>query len=262
MPGEPPALSKVDPPVAVVYLNEPERRNPLSPGLVEGLIGHLEALSDDDDVHAVVLAGTGAGFCAGADLRRMRTATPLEDRREYDRILDLNQLLWEYQKPTIAAVHGFAFGAGANLMTWCDVIVADEEARIGYPEVKAGVPSATVIPTLRRLVGRRQMLELTLLGEPITAARAEQIGMINRVAPAGTALGVATDLARRMAANDPRAMRETKNIARVTEQMSYREAMTFAKDARVIYRLGAGFAVRVPQGAEPAAAGAARGQQP
>jgi methylglutaconyl-CoA hydratase len=246
----------------VVYLNEPDRRNPLSPGVVEGLIGHFEALRDDAAVCAVVLAGTGAGFCAGADLRRMRTASPLEDRREYDRILALNQLLWEYPKPTIAAVHGFALGAGANLMTWCDIIVADEAARIGYPEVKAGVPSATVIPTLRRLVGRRQMLELTLLGEPISAVDAERIGMINRVAPAGTALEVATGLARRMAANDPRAMRETKNIARVTEEMSYREAMTFAKDARVIYRLGDGFAVRVPQGSEPAAVGAPAWEQP
>ena len=255
MQGEPPALSKVDPPVAVVYLNEPKRSNPLSPAVVEGLIEQFTALRDDDAVRAVVLAG------AGADLRRMRTASPLEDRQEYDRILDLNQLLWEYEKPTIAAVHGFALGAGANLMTWCDVIVADADARIGYPEVKAGVPSATVIPTLQRLVGRRRMLELTLLGEPVSAAEAERIGLINRVAPAGTALAVATDLARRMAANDPRAMRETKKIARVTDQMTYREAMTFAKDARVIYRLGADFAVRVPQGSVPAAAGAPDGEQ-
>jgi len=245
-------LCAIDGPVALVTLNEPHRRNPMSPAIIEGLIETLQALKSNDLVRVVILNGAGAGFCAGADLSRMRTATPLEDRDEYDRILVLNEMLWDYPKPTIAAVHGFALGAGANLMSWCDLVVADETAKIGYPEVKAGVPSATVIPTLQRLVGRRRMLELTLLGTTIPAPEAERIGLINRVAPAGTALALARELAAEMGKNDPHAMRQTKEIARTTSGMNYREAMTYAKEVRVIVRLRKDFDVRIAQGGERA----------
>ncbi|MFT5450053.1 MAG: methylglutaconyl-CoA hydratase [Gammaproteobacteria bacterium] len=241
-------LCERDGPVAVVVLNEPNRRNPMSPAIIEGLIEIFEKLNDDDDVRVVTLTGSGRGFCAGADLGRMRTATPLEDRQEYDRILVLNEIMWNYPKPTIAAVHGFALGAGANLMSWCDLIVADKNTKIGYPEVKAGVPSATVIPNLQRLVGRRRMLELTLLGTPILAAEAERIGLINRVVPTGEALAVAKELACEMAKNDPHAMRQTKEIARNTSEMNYREAMIYAKEVRVIVRMREGFDVHVAQG--------------
>lgn len=245
-------ILEIDPPVAILSLNEPHRRNPLSPPLVEGLIEALEALRSDGSVSVVILTGEGAGFCAGADLRRMRTASPTEDREEYDRILVVNKLLWEYPKPTIAAVHGFALGAGANLMTWCDLVVADEAAKIGYPEVKAGVPSATVIPTLQRLVGRRRMLELTLTGEAISAAEAERFGMISRVVPAGQALAAARELAETIAANDPHALRQTKEIVQATSEMSYRDAMTHAKEVRVIVRMRKGFTVHAEQGGERA----------
>jgi enoyl-CoA hydratase/carnithine racemase len=107
-----PVLCERDGPVAVVGLNEPHRRNPMSPAIVEGLIETFETLNGDDDVRVVILTGSGKGFCAGADLGCMRTATPLEDREEYDRILVLNEIIWNYPKPTIAAVHGFALGAG------------------------------------------------------------------------------------------------------------------------------------------------------
>ncbi len=88
--------------VATVTLNEPEARNPLSPQLVRELTATLERLAIDPEVRVVILTGAGKGFCAGADLRRMRSATPLEDRDEYDEILILNRLIWEYPKPTIA----------------------------------------------------------------------------------------------------------------------------------------------------------------
>lgn len=251
MPDSPSTLIEIAAPVAIVSLNEPHRRNPLSPDIVQGLIKALTQLRDDERVHVVILTGAGAGFCAGADLSRMRTASAIEDRDEYDQILEVNKLLWDYPKVTIAAVHGFALGAGANLMNWCDLVVADEAAKIGYPEVKAGVPSATVLPTLQRLVGRRKMLELTLLGTPISAAEAERFGIVNRVAPAGQALTLAKELAAEIGKNDPRALRQTKEIASVTSGMSYREAMTFAKEFRVIVRLHKDFNVKVRQGGGP-----------
>ena len=234
--------------IAVVTLNEPEARNPLSPDLVRQLTRVLQRLATEDDVRVVVLTGAGKGFCAGADLRRMRAASPLEDRDEYDEILILNRLLWGYPKPTIAAVHGFAMGAGANLMSWCDLALAEEDARIGYPEVKAGVPSATVIPTLMRTVGRKRMYELVLTGLPIPPDEAARIGLINRVVPSGAVVKAALDLAGSIAEHHPQAVRFTKEIIRTTTDMSFDQSLTYAKDLRVISRLRDDFRVEIRQG--------------
>ena len=238
--------------VAWLTLNEPEARNPLSPGLVDQLTDHLRGLADDEDIRVVILTGAGRGFCAGADLRRMRSATPLEDRDEYDSILVLNRTLWEYPKPTIAAVHGFAMGAGANLMSWCDLVVIDENARVGYPEVRAGVPSATVVPTLMRTLGRKRMYELLLTGDPITAAEAHQLGLVNQVAPAGEVIAYARKLAARIEVHNPSAIRLTKEIVKVTTDMPYHQALEYAKDLRVIARLRADFSVEISQGGRSA----------
>jgi methylglutaconyl-CoA hydratase len=248
MPEQPFVLESLQDHVATVTLNEPEARNPLSPQLVRELSATLERLAKDPEVRVVILTGAGKGFCAGADLRRMRAATPLEDRDEYDEILILNRLLWEYPKPTIAAVHGFAMGAGCNLMSWCDLAVADDDAKLGYPEVKAGVPSATVIPTLMKTVGRKRMYELILTGEWIPASDAVEIGLINRAVATGTALKVATELAERIAGHHPQAVRFTKEIVKVVTDMSFRQGLDYAKDLRVISRLRDDFKVEIKQG--------------
>lgn len=234
--------------VAVVILNEPEARNPLSPLLVETLITVLERLAEDDSVRVVVLTGAGRGFSAGADLRRMRSATPTEDRDEYSDILRLNRTLWNFPKPTIAAVHGFALGAGANLMSWCDMAVLDQDAIVGYPEVRAGVPSATVIPTLMRLVSRKTLYELVLTGEPFNAAQAVEVGLANRVAAPGEALAEARNLATIVASREPAAVGFTKKIVQTTTDMSYAHAVEYAREMRVISRLRTGFDVQVSQG--------------
>ncbi|MGH3744384.1 MAG: enoyl-CoA hydratase/isomerase family protein [Mycobacteriales bacterium] len=257
MPDTPLVLLDRDGALAVLTLNEPEARNPLSPGLIDQLTVHLQQLATDDDVRAVILTGAGRGFCAGADLRRMRSASPLEDREEYDDILVVNRTLWTYPKPTIAAVHGFAMGAGANLMSWCDLVVADEAARIGYPEVRAGVPSATVVPTLMRTLGRKRMFELLLTGDPVTAAEAKGLGLINRVAPEGQAMAGARELAERITSHRPDAIRLTKEIIEVTTDMSYGKSLEYAKDLRVIARLGNDFDVQIAQGGRDS--GAKRG---
>lgn len=238
--------------VAVVTLNEPEARNPLSPGLVDQLTETLRTIATDDNVRVVILTGAGKGFCAGADLRRMRSATPLEDRDEYDSILALNKTLWEYPKPTIAAVHGFALGAGANLMSWCDLVVIDEEARVGYPEVRAGVPSATVVPTLMRTLGRKRMFELLLTGDPVTAQEALDLGLVNQVAPAAEVLAHARKLAARIEVHNPEAIRLTKHIVKITTDMPYHQALEYAKDLRVIARLRKDFTVEISQGGRAA----------
>jgi methylglutaconyl-CoA hydratase len=235
-------------PLAVVTLNEPERRNPLSPAMIEGLFTTLTAIAAEDRFRAIVLTGAGHGFCAGADLRRMRTATPLADREEYNAILRVNRLLWNYPKPTVAAVHGFALGAGANLMSWCDITMAERSTQLAYPEIIAGIPSAAVIPTLLRTVGRKRMYDLILTGRRITAEEAERIGLISRVVEDGTALDEARLTAASIAEHNPEAVRLMKEIVQVTSDLPYSQSVDYAKEVRVIARLRSDFEVAVPQG--------------
>ena len=150
MSAQPLILTELADGIAVVTLNEPERRNPMSPALIAQLTHTLRELADDDECNAVVLRGAGRGFCAGADMSRMAETTITQDRIEYNAILDLNHLLWGYPKPTVAAVHGFALGGGCSLMNWCDFSVVEESTRMGFPEVVSGLPSSTVVPTPSR----------------------------------------------------------------------------------------------------------------
>jgi len=184
----------------------------------------------------VVLTGAGRGFCAGADLSRLAVASVGEDRAEYDAIIALNRLLWNYPKPTIAAVHGFALGGGCALMNWCDFALAEEGTRLGFPEVVAGLPATTVVPTLFRLVGRQATLELVLTGQDIDAAQAARIGLITRVVGRGDAMSVAAGLAKTMARHDPGAVRMTKDIIAAVADMQYQPAVAYAKEVRVVAR--------------------------
>lgn len=229
----------------MLSLNEPDKRNPLSPQLVRELTEALRALAEDDAVIAVILTGAGPAFCAGADLREMRKATPLEDRAEYDRILTLNRLLWNYPKVTIAAVNGVALGAGANVVAWCDLAVADETAVLGYPEVKAGIASATVITSLLRLVGRKVVNDLVLTGRRVGAAEAKELGLVNRVVAKGTALEEAKALAAEIAGSAPHALAFTKEVVRVATDMDYDKAIEYARDIRVLSRLDTEFRERI-----------------
>lgn len=222
--------------VAVLTLNEPERRNPLSPALVSALTQTLQSLADENSCRVVVLTGAGRGFCAGADLSRMAVTSVAEDRDEYNAIIVLNQALWRYPKPTVAAVHGFALGGGCSLMNWCDFSIVEEGTRLGFPELVAGLPSTTVIPTLLRIIGRMATLELVLLGQNIDAARAAEIGLITRHVGQGEALGAARELARTLAAHDPGAVRLTKEIFRTVTDMPYDQSIAYAKEMRVLAR--------------------------
>ncbi|TNC29222.1 enoyl-CoA hydratase/isomerase family protein [Amycolatopsis alkalitolerans] len=244
--------------VGVLTLNEPDRRNPLSPAVVDALTQSLRRLADDGTCRAVVLRGAGRGFCAGADLTRMRAASALEDRDEYNAILMLNKTLWGYRKPTVAAVHGFALGAGCNLMNWCDVAIVEDDVRLGFPEVIAGVPSATVIPTLLRTVGRKATMEFVLSGAKIDPARAERLGLVNRVVGRGEAFGAAMEFAGTVAAHDPSAVQLTKDIVRAVSDMSYEQGIEYAKEVRVVARMAPDFGVRIRQGGTPDTAGVSR----
>jgi len=238
-------LVEHQPPVAVVTLHEPEKRNPFSPVLVGELIESLTAVAANEEIVVVVFTGSGTAFSSGADLRVIRTATPMEDREEYDRILRMNRLLWNYPKVTIAAVNGPALGLGSNFVGWCDLAIAEEGATFGYPEVRAGIASASVVPTLMRIVGRKAMNELLLTGRPITAADAWRLGLVNRVVPNGESVAAAIELGREVARNTAHGLAFTKEVVRTTTDMEYSKALDFARDVRLISRLHPAFQARM-----------------
>lgn len=204
-------------PVAVLTLNRPERRNALSRALIAALGDALDAIEPDPAIRAVVLTGTGTVFCAGMDLKE---ATELDPSPEAERkavadaqaIADLIQQVHQFPRPIVAALNGPALGGGAGLATACDLVVADEGAEIGYPEVRRGLVAAIVLHDLVRQVGDRRARELLLTGEPIDAPTAERWGLVNAVAPAGHALEGAIELARGLVPSAPLALSTIKRL--------------------------------------------------
>ncbi|MCC6533036.1 MAG: enoyl-CoA hydratase/isomerase family protein [Burkholderiales bacterium] len=242
---EPRLLVDKRPPVAVVTLNEPDKRNPFSPALVRQMTEALREIERDDDIVVVIFTGAGSAFSGGADLREMRKASALEDRGEYEHILELNRLVWNFPKVTISAINGPALGLGANLVGWSDLAIAEERATIGYPEVRAGIASATVIPALLRLIGRKAMNEMLFTGRPVDAAEAHRLGLVNRVVPNGESLQTATALALEIAGNAHHGIAFTKEVVRTATDMEYNKALEYARDIRVISRLHPKFQARI-----------------
>jgi enoyl-CoA hydratase/carnithine racemase len=210
--AEAPATYAVDGHVAVVTFNRPRAMNAVNRALAEAVGAALERAQEDGEVRAVVVTGAGRAFCAGADLKEM--AAGQDSYPTGHREWDFAGLVRHWiDKPVIAAVNGFALGGGTEIVLACDLVVIDETAALGLPEVSRGLMAAAGgLLRLQRQVPFKVAAEMALTGEPVSAARAYELGLVNRVVPAGTALEEAMGLARRVAANAPVALRETKRL--------------------------------------------------
>ncbi|WP_135255627.1 enoyl-CoA hydratase/isomerase family protein [Thermus caldilimi] len=198
-----------------VFLNDPERRNPLSPEMVEGLLQALEEAERDPEARVLVLSGRGSAFSAGADLAFLEKVTELGAEENYRHSLSLMRLfhrLYTFPKPTVAAVNGPAVAGGAGLATACDLVVMDQEAKLGYTEVKIGFVAALVSVILVRAVGEKVAKDLLLMGRLMGAEEAKALGLANRVAPPGKALEEALALAEELAKNAPTSLRLSKEL--------------------------------------------------
>ena len=158
----------------------------LNADLVHAMTDALLAAQNDNTVSVVILAGAGRAFCAGADTSVARPLTA-ENRQNLinhgDANIALTKLLAKVDKPIVAAVHGYALGAGCGLAFGSDLVVAAESARFGYPELKAGLTASTVTAQAVHLMGRKIAFELLTLCENMLPARAYELGMVNRVVP-------------------------------------------------------------------------------
>jgi enoyl-CoA hydratase len=192
--------------VLVLTLNRPEVRNALNPELKDALLGALAAADFDTDVRAVVLTGNGPIFCAGMDLKAFAAGASFGGLTSF--------YAEGVAKPVIAALNGSALGGGFELALACDLVVAGQDVRLGMPEVKRGLYAAGGGTTLSARIPLALALEMGLTGDPITASRAQEIGLVNRVVPADRVLPEAIALAERIAANGPLGVAITKKLMR------------------------------------------------
>lgn len=222
-------LYDVDAHVATVTLNRPDRLNAATFDLGEQLVAAFGEAETDDDVRVIILTGAGKGFCAGDDVEAAwgdpRMATVMRDLASVrPPMTPESATLLGTTKPVIAAVNGVAVGIGMDLAVSCDLRVASERARFGLLYVKMGlmadVPSYWRLP---QLVGYEKAAELLLTGDIVDAAEAHRIGLVSRVVPPDDLLPVARELAERIAANAPLAVRHIKEGLRRGAGRTYDE---------------------------------------
>ena len=219
---------RVDNGVAWLTINRPEARNALSKAVRDGLWAGVRQFNDDVDAKVLVLTGAGdKAFCAGGDLKEMAdtamTVPPPDLLPQFGRNI-------EVAKPTIAAVNGVAFAGGFLLAQNCDLVVAADSAKFGITEVRVGRGSPWAAP-LSWLVPPRVAMEILLTGDPLTAQRAYEVGLVNKVVPAADLVAETQALAERIAANAPLSVLACKATVRLCAEHSMSEA--FAEADRI-----------------------------
>lgn len=222
--------------VVTLTLNRPDTRNALSSDVVDALVDGLQRADADRSVSCVILAGEGAGFCSGGNLHELRDLTvkhklALPELAAWyeEGIQRIPATFYRLDVPTIAAVHGHAIGAGCDLAAMCDIRVvapdvsfAESFARVG---LISGDGGSWFLP---RVVGLARAKEMMLTAEPITAAKALDWGLANRIAPEGALLETAMTLALKIAALPPNALRGTKQLLRKTEGLDLEQSLAAA----------------------------------
>jgi len=210
--------------VEILTLNRPEKRNALNKELLTALAEAFAELETDDAVNAIVLTGAGdKAFCAGMDLAEFAAGggggnTVAEQTEADDSVVPARHQIvsWDYPKPLVAALNGATVGGGFEIMMACDLVVAAEHVKFGLAEVKRGLMPGGGGTLLATRIPLTIALEITLTGESFDAARALDLGLVNRVVPAGTELDEALALAELVAANGPLAVRTVKKLVRAT----------------------------------------------
>src|SRR5262249_4761191 len=219
--------------VRVLTMNRPEKRNALNMALSEALLEALRAADFDNSVRSLVLTGAGRAFCAGADLSEFKDLTPdnaavVERRSELT--MNLHRTFSQLTKRVVTAVNGAAMGGGAGLALAGDVALMSATATLGYPEVKHGIVAAVVMAGLVRNVGRKAAFELVAAGEPLDAARAHALGMVNRVTVPEQLMPEALALAQKLAAVAPDAMAATKQLFYRALDLPFEQALQAGRD--------------------------------
>jgi enoyl-CoA hydratase/carnithine racemase len=218
--------------VAVLTLNQPEKRNPLSRAMLASLKDQLARVAGDSATRAVLIRAAGTAFSAGHDLRELAGATEQQHRELFTLCTEVMEAIRKLPQPVIAEVQGLATAAGCQLAATCDLVVASERAAFATPGVKIGLFCSTPAVAVSRAVPPKKALEMLLTGEPITAAQAHEIGLVNRVVPAERLSDEAMKLAQQIIA----ASFDTLGIGKRTfyEQLSLDRPAAYELTQRVM----------------------------
>ena len=217
--------------VRILTMNRPEKRNALNAELTQALLHALQRADTDEGVGGVILTGAGAGFCAGADLAEFKgLQDPRAAGERAELTMQLHLAFSAISKPIVAAINGAAMGGGAGLAIAGDIAVMAQSAKLGYPEAKHGIVAAIVMANLVRQVGRKAAFELLALGEPIDAARALQLGMVNRVVPDAELLSHCISIAEKLGGVARPAMAETKRLFHEVADLPLAPALERGRD--------------------------------
>ncbi len=218
--------------VRILTLNRPEKTNVLDTALSRELLEALRTADADEAVRCVVLTGAGAAFCAGADLSEFKgLSDPKAAETRAELTMNLHLIFSKMITPVVTAINGAAMGGGAGLAIAGDLAVMAESAKLGYPETKHGIVAAIVMANLVRQVGRKAAFELVALAEPIEAARALELGMVNRVVPSSKLMKQALSLAEKLAAVARPAMAQTKKLFHEVVDLALPQALERGRDA-------------------------------
>lgn len=209
---DPVRVDTLRPGIAAVTLDRPERRNALSIALLTQLVRHLEALHATGAARVVILRGAGPVFSAGLDLAEASNPELVEESAL--RVSAALHALRHSPLVSIAAVQGGAYAGGAGLMAACDIAIAADDAKIGFPEARRGLLPALICEPLREKVRAGDLAELFLVGDAIDAQRARLIGLVQHVVPAARLLEVALELATGVLAGGPKTIEHTKALLR------------------------------------------------
>jgi enoyl-CoA hydratase/carnithine racemase len=223
-------------PIAVLTLNRPAARNSLSEAMIASVHAELDRIRDDKAVRAVVIAANGPAFSAGHDMKELtaRRTDPDRGRAFFAEMMTacsaMMQAIVHLPKPVVAAVQGIATAAGCQLVASCDLAIASEAASFATPGVDIGLFCSTPMVALSRNVPRKQAMEMLLTGEPIPAARAREIGLVNRVVAAGTERDAAITLAEQVALKSAYTVKLGKEAFYRQAEMSLAEAYRYAAE--------------------------------
>jgi enoyl-CoA hydratase/carnithine racemase len=217
--------------VAHIRLDRPEKLNAIDRPLSAGLRETLERLDAEDSVRAIVLSGSGRAFCVGADLNAVESADADAHRAWVDELGGLYERLRASRKPIVAAVHGYALGAGLGLALACDALVCAEDASLGAPEVEHGLVPGFLLVYLRESAGLRVALELVLSGRRFSGEEAVALGLANEAVPYARLEDRARELAESFSTGSPNALRVTKHLFYDTLGLPHAQQAAAGRDA-------------------------------
>ncbi len=233
-------LYSVDNSVASITLNRPEKRNALNDELIAAIKQGLEQAAADGSVRVIVISGAGKDFCSGADLaaiQKIAQASVADNTEDARSLLELFLLMRQIPVPVVAAVKGRALAGGCGLASACDLVLASQSARFGYPEVKIGFVPAMVLAILRRNVSEKRAFELLTRGAEIGAIQAMHFGLVNEIFTDETFEKDVANYVAEFRKMSRSAVALTKSLLYQVDGLAFRDALETGADVNVIARL-------------------------